>query len=76
MQKSSRLQKIIAVTFLPIIISFWITGWTLTKIGKPEKPTEPNQKILKKNHKLAPQATDSETPDENIEIDNKPLIAM
>ena len=74
--RNSLLQKIITVTFLPMIISFWITGWTLTKILKPVKSTEYSPKALRITQNFAPKVKSSETADEDIEITNKPLIAI
>ena len=59
-----------------MIISFWITGWTLTKILKPVKSTEYCPKALRITQNFAPKVKSSETADEDIEITNKPLIAI
>ena len=45
--KGNALRRILLVALLPLTILFWMTGWTLTRIGEPVKSTKPSQKVFK-----------------------------
>jgi hypothetical protein len=72
--RSSLLRKIITVTFLPIIIFIWTTGWTLTQIGKARKSTESSQKALRTPPRFESLEKESEVSDEDSKITNEAQI--
>ena len=74
MRRSSLLRKIITVTFLPIIIFIWMTGWALTQIGEPVESTESNQKALRTHPRFESFVKESEAPNEDAKIANEPQI--
>lgn len=74
MRRSSLLRKIITVTFLPIIIFIWMTGWALTQIGEPVESTESSQKALRTHPRFESLGKESEAPNEDTKIANEPHI--
>lgn len=68
------LHKIITVVFLPITIFVWMTGWILTQIGSQGEHIEISQKTLLTNPKFEEYDEESEAPDEESRITDKPQI--
>jgi len=74
MRRSSLLRKIMTVTFLPIIIFIWMTGWALTQIGEPVESTESGQKALRTYPRFKSLVKESEAQDEDTKIANETQI--
>jgi len=77
-QINSFLRKIVAIAFLPILITTWMTGWVLIQIGRQWERSKINQKTLPTPRRSKLQKAKSElsnSDNEESKLLNKPLIA-
>jgi hypothetical protein len=73
---TSLLRKTITFVLLPIIVTVWMTGWTLMQIGSTGRPREIKQRTTHAPPEFEVREK-SEPPrvEEDSRIPNKPIMA-